>query len=68
MRGIKLIARSWVKNPIQDILWMVSRQNNLHVTIKPHEDHIKAFCGEDELDKFKEIAHKFCLICEPMLA
>jgi hypothetical protein len=63
--NLKLIPRSWVKNPIEDVLWCISKKNNLHVRFKTFGEVTWAYCDPGELDAFRRVARKFCLVCEP---
>ena len=65
MSSVKLIARSWVKNPVQDVLWCMSKLNNLHVQLEAKGDVVWAHCNPNELDAFTHLARKFCLVCGP---
>jgi len=66
--SVKPIPRSWVKNPIEDVLWCVKRLNNMHVSFDPSGSILWAYCGPDELDAFKKVTMKFCLVCRPFEA
>lgn len=68
MMSLKLIPRDWVKSRLEDVLWVISRKNNLHVKFKEGEGCLRAFCSDNEYMDFKRIAHKFCLVCGPFAA
>ncbi len=63
MRSVKLVVRDWVKNPI-DVLWMASRLNRLNVKVEDKGRYLMADCPDSDYLRFKQIAHKFCLVCD----
>jgi hypothetical protein len=64
MRSVKLIARNWIKNPIEDVLWVVTRKNNMNVKFKARDNYIRAFCQDKDFDNFRRLARRFCLVCD----
>jgi len=64
MRSVKLIARNWVKTPVEDLLWFVTRKNNMNVKFRSHGEFIRAFCLDSDFDRFRELARIFCLVCD----
>lgn len=68
MNSLKLVARDWVKSPIEEVLWFVSKKNNLTLRFSPAAEFVRVFGSEEDLDKFRGIARKFCLVCEPFAA
>lgn len=63
MRSVKLVARGWVKNPLED-LWMVTRLNRMNVKVTDKGRYLQADCQEEDYLRFRQIAHRFCLVCE----
>ena len=63
MRSIKLVARDWVKDPV-NVLWMVTRLNRMNVKVQDKGNYLRAYCSDNDAQRFKEIAHRFCLVCD----
>ncbi len=63
MRSVKLVVRGWVKNPL-DVLWMITRMNKMNVQVHDRGKYLQADCMDEDYNKFRQIAHKFCLVCD----
>jgi hypothetical protein len=67
MRSVKLVARGWVKNPL-DVLWMVTRLNRMNVTVRDLGRYLQADCQDEDYLRFRQLAHRFCLVCDNLTA